>query len=248
MKLKIILPVALGVLLLSAAFITLSRSSKVFQKELVINDGYEKEKAGELIIDDANAKTGNYPVATAAEGKSERDRILADNSRVSTMYDGHGNKSESRYFSYHPRLGMVLLRTSSDGAQQAFVYGQNGSVKMLPGEMLPVALTASADALADAVGIHEGRREKTEIDRLQARSVELTPLSDRPVVVPLPPVEELPADQRVEAAEPASTERETDEEDEAARRVETAQKPAAETAAPALQVTQWKIKKGKNVP
>ncbi len=64
-----------------------------------------------------------------------------------------GNKTEMRFFSNHPRLSSVLVRTSADEKRETFVYGQDGKVKSLPENMVVTAMSASADEIADSAGI-----------------------------------------------------------------------------------------------
>jgi hypothetical protein len=55
-----------------------------------------------------------------------------------------------------------MLKTTSDGQRQVFVYGQNGDVKDLPENMLEKTTTASGDELADAAGLFEVRQNRTQ--------------------------------------------------------------------------------------
>lgn len=99
------------------------------------------------------------PVRTTAKAYKETTKIESDNSLVETMYDDHGNKTESRYFNNNPVLKMVVLRTTVDGQTEALVYGQNGDIKIAPPEMVKIIMNSSAKEIARAVEIKEGTIE-----------------------------------------------------------------------------------------
>lgn len=123
-------------------------------EEVVIDDVHKTNSSNEIFIEDSEFK-GAESAATAASnaGSQERAQIAPDGSRITTMYDGFGNKVETRYFDYHPRLKQILVRTFADGTKQAYVYGQSGEVKDLPANFSNTFLTSSADEVANAVGI-----------------------------------------------------------------------------------------------
>lgn len=99
------------------------------------------------------------PVRTTAQSYKEKTRIESDNSLVETMFDNHGNKTESRYFNSNPLLKMVVLRTKIDGRTEAVIYGQNGDIKIAPPELVEKIMKSSAKDIAKAVEIKEGTIE-----------------------------------------------------------------------------------------
>jgi hypothetical protein len=137
-------------------YMGLTRSQEMPDRnEVVFDDGYRAANGDETIIDDSMLQGGNQTVSTTKESIEEPAKILADNSKISVMYDGFGNKTETRSFNNHLRIGLVLLKTSVNGTKTASVYGRNGQEKILPETMLNMVLTASADEIANAAGIYE---------------------------------------------------------------------------------------------
>lgn len=96
------------------------------------------------------------PVRTTAKAYKEITKIESDNSTVETMYDNHGNKTESRYFNNNPVLKMIVLRTKLNGETEAVIYGQNGDIKIAPPELVEKIMKSSAKDIAKAVEIKEG--------------------------------------------------------------------------------------------
>lgn len=96
------------------------------------------------------------PVRTTAKAYKEITKIESDNSLVETMFDDHGNKTESRYFNSNPVLKMVVLRTKANGESEAVIYGQNGDIKIAPPEIVKSIMKSSAKDIARAVEIKEG--------------------------------------------------------------------------------------------
>lgn len=99
------------------------------------------------------------PVRTTVKAYKETTKIESDNSLVETMFDAHGNKTESRYFNGNPLLKMVVLRTKADGQTEAVIYGQNGDIKTAPPELVENIMKSSAKDIAKAVEIKEGTIE-----------------------------------------------------------------------------------------
>ena len=128
--------------------------------EVVIEDGYKTTDAGDLLIEDKDLKHVQEAVVTTTESSEQNNIVAYDGSKISVMLDGYGNKSETRYFDNDPKLQMILLRTSVNGQRQIFVYGQNGEVKDLPPSMASGVLTSTADELAKAADISEGKKER----------------------------------------------------------------------------------------
>lgn len=202
----------LTIALLSPFFVSCSQTSGVkFSEQVIIDDAYKAAPTGEIVIDDQSfaANEENYGQRAAYK---EITKINADNSRVTTMYDGFGNKTETRYFDNNPLLSSLTVRTSAAGEKIVSVAAQNGSVKMLPKNLFDSALTAPANDLAAAAGIFEGRREAPVIDQTNQPPLQPQPSYKFPVYTPppvQPPVEDTPpepADDSAPAEAPAAPE------------------------------------------
>jgi hypothetical protein len=92
-------------------------------------------------------------ISVSNKNSREVTQIIADGSKVNTMFDRYGNKTQTRCFNYDPRVNCVMLNISADGQRKVFVYAQNGDVKSLPENMLDKVTIASANEIADAAGI-----------------------------------------------------------------------------------------------
>ena len=99
------------------------------------------------------------PVRTTTKAYKETTKIESDSSLIETMFDAHGNKTESRYFNGNTLLKMVVLRTKNDGQTEAVIYGQNGDIKIAPPEIVENIMKSSAKDIARAVEIKEGTIE-----------------------------------------------------------------------------------------
>ena len=99
---------------------------------------------------------------TSGNGSRQQTRILGDNSKLNTMYDGFGNKTEARCFNNHPRLTCIVMSSAVNGQRRAMVYGQSGDIKELPEDMLDKATTASPDEIANMAGIYAVRQQTTQ--------------------------------------------------------------------------------------
>lgn len=180
------------------------KQSGGIEQEIVIDEGYKTAPAtGEIIIEDRSLTETNNQTADARAGRREVTRIIADNSKITTMYDGYGNKTETRFFDNNPLLNSVIVRTSAAGDKQVFVNAQNGSVGHLPENMFERVLSAPANDLAAAANIFEGRREPTAL-LIAESDLPLQPMPSYkfPVRTPLP---QIPQPEAVEPAEPIET-------------------------------------------
>jgi hypothetical protein len=128
-------------------------SSEASNEEVVFDDGYKTSSDGEIIIDDQSFAAKETGLVITEKNLPNVTQIASDGSQIKIMYDGFGNKTETRTFENNWLLKTVLLRTDVDGKRQVFVYGQNGDVKSLPPDMLDRALTAAPTELANAAGI-----------------------------------------------------------------------------------------------
>ena len=138
------------------------RLSRVNKKEVFINDNYRTTKEGDILIDDRDFEHSQTPIFTSRAGFQETPKSSTDNSQISVMIDGFGNKTETRLFSNHPLLQRIVVRTFVNGQKKVFVYGNNGDVKHLPPNMMDKVMTASANTLAKSAGIFNGRDSESE--------------------------------------------------------------------------------------
>lgn len=162
----------------------------------------------EVYIDESDFQNKPEMVTTTTQQSQGDTRMLSDKSKVTTAFDGYGNKSETRYFENDPRLRFVLLRTSSDGVKEVTVYGHGSDTKMV-NELGDRALTASSQEIADAAGMtatktyREVRNYLKPSNGSSSGSLQPLPSSQFPVTAP-PPVVSEPA-----APNPPSAEKET---------------------------------------
>lgn len=172
-----------------------------FSGEVVIDEGYKPASGDEIVIDERSFAQSDAGDSGQRSGHQERTRIIADNSKITTMFDGYGNKTETRFFDNNPLLLSITVRTSVSGEKQVSVYAQNGMVNRLPENMFDRVLSSSANDLAAAAGIFEGRREPTIV---QSNQPPLQPMPSYkfPVQTPLPQTQPLPAE-TTEAEPPA---------------------------------------------
>ncbi|HYP49374.1 MAG TPA: hypothetical protein VEQ34_00430, partial [Pyrinomonadaceae bacterium] len=78
---------------------------------------------------------------------------------VYELFDGFGNKTETRVFKDHPRLTSVMVATTAQGEQTVEVYGQNGERKQLSADMVEKVLKGTGDEIADAAGIFQTKKQ-----------------------------------------------------------------------------------------
>ena len=141
-----------------AIFLLLIFSAPVFMSACT---SVESKEAQEVVITDKTAASNDEVFITNADVKSEEQqnsfsqtgdqlgkRMLYDGSQIETIVDGFGNKIETRYFKGHPRLRMLILRTSVDGKQEVTVYGHGSDTKFVP-ELADRAMTATGDEIAN---------------------------------------------------------------------------------------------------
>lgn len=143
-------------LVLSMLAVGCSRSVETADtgNDVKIDDGYRVNDSNELVLDDSAFAGKTISVPTTRPSSDEGVRIAEDESEISTLKDGYGSVTETRKFLPSERLKMLIVRHAADGQTQVFVYGQNGMVKQLPPEMHPQALTASAEEIANELGMY----------------------------------------------------------------------------------------------
>ncbi|HVE59130.1 MAG TPA: hypothetical protein VNB22_20065 [Pyrinomonadaceae bacterium] len=141
----------------SALFSACTSVESKTSEEVVIDSSSSKPSSDEVVITDSDLKgKTDSQISTDQESKALAKRILPDNSEVETLIDGFGNKVETRYFPEHPRLRLIILRTSADGKQEATVYGYGTDTKIVE-DLGDKAMTASGDEIANTAGLNTTR-------------------------------------------------------------------------------------------
>ncbi len=198
-------PVCLLLIIFVSLSIACSDSRSAESEEVFFDDGYKTGDREEIVIDDYSfEEKGAAAASQQRSGSQEITRIAPDGSRITTMYDGFGNKTETRFFDDNPLVQIISVRTSASGEKQVSVFAQNGEVKQLPANMLDKVLTAPANDLAAAAGIFQGRREPTIV---QTSQPPLQPMPGYRFPVQTPPAQAVPIEPtEPETPEPATTE------------------------------------------
>lgn len=178
------------------------------QEEVVFDDGYKTSPDGEIIIDDQSFAGKETGLVVTEKNLPNITQIARDGSQIKIMYDGFGNKTETRTFENNPLLKTVLLRTDVDGKRRVFVYGQNGDVKSLPDDMLDKVLTAAPTDLASSAGIVAPVKEMPVITQNVEPSYAppLQPIPSYQIPVRRNPAPEIVEPETVEPAAAPSTE------------------------------------------
>ncbi len=154
---QFLLAVIAGLLVLFN-FACAGKANSSADAEVVFDDGYRTTEKGEIIIDDSSFDQTSQPSAKR-EAREEKPVQLKDESLLTVMYDGFGNKIEMREFPRDARLLMLTVNTSTNGNQEIMVRGRNGERKTLPPDSLADILTANADEIAQTAGIFVTQRE-----------------------------------------------------------------------------------------
>jgi YD repeat-containing protein len=185
-----------------------SKNNNAESEEVFIDDGFKTVVKDEIVIEDSPFENAaGSATSRSLSGSREITIIAPDGSQLTTMYDAFGNKTEKRVFDGDTLLQLVAVRTSVKGDKQISVYAQNGAVKQLPPDMLEKVLTATADELATAAGIYEGRREETAQPMIvQTNQPRLQPMPSYRFPIQQPQVESAPVQPtEPETNEPAET-------------------------------------------
>ena len=128
------------------------------RKEKAVLDLHVEEKVIEVKHSEVKLDDNEEANSVAAQQSSQTaPRKMSDNSEITTMLDGFGNKLERRYFTGHPRLKSVLIRTAADGRREIIVYGQNGERSSVESELVNRLMSASAEEIANAAKIYGTR-------------------------------------------------------------------------------------------
>lgn len=136
---------------------TIGKASSERREEIFFDDRSQAKSSNEILINNADLNKRASQISTAKKNSQEQTIIASDKSKITTMIDSYGNKTETRCFVNHPRLECIVVQTSPDGKKQTVVYGAGQGAKILPENMADRALTASADELASSAGITETR-------------------------------------------------------------------------------------------
>ncbi|HEX8367896.1 MAG TPA: hypothetical protein VF604_05090 [Pyrinomonadaceae bacterium] len=127
------------------------------RKEKAVVDLRVDEKVIEVRRDEVTIGETAKDNVTERQSSQTAPQKISDNSEITVMYDGFGNKLEKRYFKGHPRLDSVLVRTAADGRREILAYGRNGEKRPIDGELGNRLMSASADEIANAAKIYGTR-------------------------------------------------------------------------------------------
>ena len=150
MNFKIVIFLLLAVS--ASTFLSACTSVKSKETEEVVFDDKKSTPGNEVYITNADVKKQDQVTSNLQKGGQLEKRLLFDASVIETLVDGFGNKVETRYFKGHPRLRMLILRTSANGNREVTVYG-HGDTKFVP-ELVDRALTATGDEIASVAQLY----------------------------------------------------------------------------------------------
>ena len=160
----------------------------------IVND-YVNKAQNSGLVNEKSLTDREKKLLTSGNGSQEQTKILDDNSKLNTMYDGSGNKTEARCFNNHPRLTCVVLTSAVNGQRQVLVYGQNGDIKELPEDMIDKVTTASGDEIANSAGIYAAQQQTSQTRYAQTTSVPTYPATRRPAEDSQTSIQNLPSEQ-----------------------------------------------------
>ncbi len=130
------------------------------QEIVFLDDGNSTSKEllhnNEVVIDDKMLSDTRKKADKETEPTISTD--FPDGSSLSVGYDSAGNKTESKCFNNHIKIGCIVLKTPVVGEKSINVLAQNGKVEILSANVFPDVMTVSPDEIAVAAGITEGRR------------------------------------------------------------------------------------------
>lgn len=149
------------------------------QKDVVVTDKIVSQDA--VVVDDALLTGDDNTSSNILPVSPKKSVTTAEGLHIKTMYDGYGNKTETRSFDDDLLLRNLIVRTSVTGETQVFVFARNGVVKDVPVNMQNKVMTAPASEIAAAAGIYEEIKETPPL-------VQDNPLADSefPVLQPQP--------------------------------------------------------------
>ena len=192
MNFKIVIYLLLAVSV--PTFLSACTSVKSQEAEEVVFDSKTGGSSNEIYITNADVKVQDQVTSTnLRKGGQLENRLLSDASLIETLVDGFGNKVETRYFKGHPRVQMLILRTSVNGNKEVTVYGHSDT-KFVP-ELRDRALTASGDEIASVAQLYTTPSSSGAVNFMKKRKTQTTlqPLPSstfqKPVVQYTQPVE-----------------------------------------------------------
>ena len=138
-----------------------NQSSSDSRQEVFITEENSGKNSNEVVISDVdlrgqqlqNSSAGN----NAQQQQQEQTIIAEDNSKITTLVDSYGNKTETRCFVNHPRLDCVSVMTPAAGSKEVLVYPVGSGAKKIPEDAAAQALTAPPDELANLAGVYQTR-------------------------------------------------------------------------------------------
>ena len=145
----------LSLTLISAC--TISEASSESRQEVVIDDQSQQENPNEITITEDDVKRQVLQNLSTGTNPPEQTIIADDKSKITTTFDGYGNKTETRCFVNHPRLDCIVVKTPAQGKKQIIIYPFGNGAKYLDENSSDKALTASPDELANLAGVSETR-------------------------------------------------------------------------------------------
>lgn len=178
-------------LVIMAVPVTVFYSQKYIEKfsqQVVFSDedfeqSFENKK-GEIVFDDIDYEDYKVVHQTSGESSEEISKIVEDDSVINTMYDGFGNKTETRSFNSNTLVKKVVMRTLANGERQIFVYAQNGEVINLTSDKSDKVLTVPGNEIASLAKIYESReqrdKKRAEIAERKSENLRQTETSEFP--------------------------------------------------------------------
>lgn len=130
--------------------------SQVEAEEISFNDAADNKNKNVVVFED-DLEKGEKLTNTFGEKKPDTFTKGNDDSEISTMYDGYGNKIEKRFFAANAKINNVVVQTTATGEVEVKVYGQSGETVKLAPEMAEQVLTAKGDQIADFAHIYKTR-------------------------------------------------------------------------------------------
>lgn len=133
------------------------------RRQAIVSDVYDRYDGKEIHFERQSVNSLEIiedPLHIEYIPEIERPVISKIDSEITTLYDGFGNKTETRLFSDDPLVRLVVIKTLANGDKTAFVYAQNGEIKTLPNTLVERGLDLRGNEIAQAVGIFEGKSPK----------------------------------------------------------------------------------------
>lgn len=152
-----------------------SKSATERRIDIIIAETYNKYQDREMVFENLTADFPEYNeeiIDLVSIKEKETLETQKDGSQLNTLFDGYGNKTQIRTFFDDGLVKFVIVKTFSDGGQQALVFAQNGEIKVVPDELINKFLTLSGKEIAKIVGIIEGRKENEFLANLREKQME----------------------------------------------------------------------------